>query len=226
MRFCTSCGKVLAGESFCTSCGTPVPSSADSAAPWAGAPRPGRPRGRSPLTTGLVALTVVLAAAAAGTLLLRDEEPAARSTTLAPVTSEDRDEAPEQSAAPEDDSGEAPEPWSAPAPTAAPSSPPPPTGAVLPSTPFHVAIIASKSEAEGGVAAVQPLAAEIEAAGFPALVFSSQEHSSLRCCYWVAAAGPFPDAAAAGRAATAMRELSPTFETAYPRCVGQAAQCP
>ena len=224
MRFCTSCGKALAGEAFCTSCGTPVPSSPDTAAPWADAPGPGRPRRRSPLTTGLVALTVVLAAAAAGTLLLRDEEPAARAITPAPVTSQDRDEAPEQPAAPED-SGEAPDPSPAPAPTAAPSSAPP-AGAALPSTPFHVAIIASKLEAEGGAAAVQPLAAEIEAAGFPALVFSSQEHSSLRCCYWVAAAGPFPDAAAAGRAATAMRDLSPTFGTAYPRCVGQAAQCP
>lgn len=95
----------------------------------------------------------------------------------------------------------------------------------VPSSPFHVVVVASKTQAEGGQAAVEPLLPRIRSAGSPALVLNSADHPSLRCCYWVAAAGPFSSAAEAAAAVPRLRAASPTFSKAYARCVGTPQDC-
>lgn len=120
----------------------------------------------------------------------------------------------------------APVPPRAPPPRSTSAPVPPPAAGAPYGTPFEVVVLASTSPAEGGRPAAEALVDDIRAAGYPAMVFASEGYTSLRCCYWVAAAGPFPSAAAAQSAATVLRGRSPLFSTAYERCVGAAYQCP
>ncbi len=91
------------------------------------------------------------------------------------------------------------------------------------STPAFMVIVASKTDAEGGLAAAQAVADRLAEAGWADSVFSSSDYSSLRPGYWVAATGPFQNA---GEASTAAEQLKREgFDTAYPRCVGTAAEC-
>lgn len=116
-------------------------------------------------------------------------------------------------------------PGTTPTTTAPGSLSPSPTTTSVPSTPFHVVVVASKTQAEGGRAAVEPLLTEIRSAGSPALVLNSADHPSLRCCFWVAAAGPYSSAAEAAAAVPQVRAASPAFSQAYARCVGTAQDC-
>ncbi|MDP9496734.1 MAG: zinc ribbon domain-containing protein [Actinomycetota bacterium] len=104
-------------------------------------------------------------------------------------------------------------------------SPSPTATTSVPSTPFHVVVVASKTQAEGGRAAVEPLLPQIRSAGSSALVLNSADHPSLRCCFWVAAAGPFSSAAEAAAAVPRVRAASPAFSRAYARCVGTPQDC-
>ena len=241
MGYCTSCGVELRGSHFCTTCGAPVsgtsrlpphvagdleataplsrPAGRDTASPLPGVPGAGGAvsgtrRRALPL---ILASAVLVAVVAAALFVRRDDERPDIAGTPTPATSASPGESP---------------PTIRPTPSlssSATSSPPSASDSLHTppqATPFYVVVLASKTEAEGGKTAAKALLPQIEATGYSALVFPSGDYASLRCCYWVAAAGPFSDAVSAKAAITPLRATSSAFSTAYDRCVGTESDCP
>lgn len=86
-------------------------------------------------------------------------------------------------------------------------------------TPAWVVIVAS----EGSQGAAEEEAHRVAAAGHPAGVLNSDDHKTLTPGLWVAYAGPYDGAAAAG---AAVDELTADgFPGAYVRCVGSKKDC-
>ena len=242
MGFCTSCGVELQASHFCTSCGAPVvatsrvPAHATSDS-VANAPRPGpvgrasaSPVANAPWVVGeeprthrralpriLAVAALLLATGATAVFIHRSDNELTVAGSQTPASSASAEEPPPTIQPTPSVSASAMSPL--PSASASPHAPPQ-------STPFHVVVLASKTEAEGGRAAAEVLLPQIEAAGFSALVFPSETYASLRCCYWVAAAGPFPDAASAKAAIAPLRAASSAFSTAYDRCIGTTSDCP
>lgn len=98
------------------------------------------------------------------------------------------------------------------------SEPPEVTEGALPS-PSWILVISS----EGDEAAARAVADEVAAAGHPAGVLRSDEHPSLNPGFWVAYAGPYPDATAAAAAEPGVE--ADGWPGAYVRCAGTAADC-
>jgi len=98
------------------------------------------------------------------------------------------------------------------------AAPPQVTEGALPS-PSWILVISS----EGDEAAARAVADEVAAAGHPAGVLRSDDHPSLNPGFWVAYAGPYPDAAAAAAAEPAVE--SDGWPGAYVRCAGAEAGC-
>jgi hypothetical protein len=86
-------------------------------------------------------------------------------------------------------------------------------------TPAFVVIVAS----EGSEADADEEARSVQTAGYPAGYLLSDDFESLTPGFWVAFAGPYPDAA------TANAEVEPLagagFPGAYVRCVGTTEEC-
>ena len=92
------------------------------------------------------------------------------------------------------------------------------TEGALPS-PSWILVISS----EGDEARARAVADEVAAAGHPAGVLRSDDHPSLNPGFWVAYAGPYPDAAAAAAAEPAVE--ADGWPGAYVRCAGAEADC-
>ncbi|MFP5255414.1 MAG: SPOR domain-containing protein [Acidimicrobiia bacterium] len=88
----------------------------------------------------------------------------------------------------------------------------------LPS-PSWVLVISSEGE-EAGARAV---AEEVTAAGHPGGLLRSDAYPSLNPGFWVAYAGPYPDAAAAAAEQPVLE--ADGWSGAYVRCVGAVADC-
>lgn len=95
----------------------------------------------------------------------------------------------------------------------------PVTGADELTTPAWVLVVSS----EGDEARAQQIAAEVAEAGHPAGVLRSDDHPSLNPGFWVAYAGPYPDADAARAAQPDVQ--ADGFSGAYLRCAGTSDEC-
>lgn len=103
-------------------------------------------------------------------------------------------------------------------------------GATSSSTPQEVAegtlpspswVLVVSSEGDEGRA--REIAEAVAAAGHPAGVLRSDDHPSLNPGFWVAYAGPYPDADAARAARDEVH--ADGFSGAYVRCAGTVADC-
>jgi hypothetical protein len=92
------------------------------------------------------------------------------------------------------------------------------TAGELPS-PSWVLVISS----EGGEDRARSVAEEVAAAGHPSGFLRSDDYASLNPGFWVAYAGPYPEAADATEAAGAIE--ADGWPGAYLRCVGTADDC-
>lgn len=92
------------------------------------------------------------------------------------------------------------------------------TDGELPS-PSWVLVISS----EGDEARARAVAEEVAAAGHPAGFLRSDDYPSLNPGFWVAYAGPYPDAAAAAEAEGPVE--ADGWTGAYVRCVGTTDDC-
>jgi hypothetical protein len=86
-------------------------------------------------------------------------------------------------------------------------------------TPSFVVIVAS----EGDEAAAEVAAREIQEAGYPSGFLLSDDFPSLTPGFWVAFAGPYPDAPAANAQIEPLADDG--FPGAYVRCVGTTEEC-
>ncbi|NHC12899.1 hypothetical protein [Motilibacter deserti] len=113
-----------------------------------------------------------------------------------------------------------------PEPEPEPETTAPDAGSALPTSMFYTVVMSSNTAADGGHEAALEDARNIEAAGYEALVFRSDDYSNLRPGYWVAAAGVHSTLAEARAEANALRDVVPGIEVPYPRCVGTEEECP
>lgn len=86
-------------------------------------------------------------------------------------------------------------------------------------SPAWVLVVSS----EGEEARAREVADDVAAAGHPAGVLRSDDHPSLNPGFWVAFAGPYPDADAARAAQPGVQEDG--FASAYLRCAGTTEDC-
>lgn len=249
-RFCTRCGAAQ-GVDTPPAPQAAVPPAAPAAvrdAPWdAPLPAPsssaGSGAGRVWLAAALV--VVLLAASVVAWSQLRDDAtvagPAGGAGTGAEDGTDAGDDAEDGSAVVEPPGGTVASPTPSatdtvePFPPPAPPPPPPPPAptaaagpvpAVLPPTPFYVAIVVSKGAADGGRAAAEAFLAPVRAAGYEPVLFESSAYDHLNAGYWVAAAGTWSTLAPARDAAAALqRQGIPGATTVYPRCIGTRSQC-
>lgn len=86
-------------------------------------------------------------------------------------------------------------------------------------TPAWILVISS----EGDEVRARAIAEEVAAAGHPAGVLRSDDYPSMNPGFWVAYAGPYPDAAAAQAAEPAIE--ADGWTGAYVRCAGTVEEC-